>query len=154
MKARIVILAVLSLSCSTFAQAPSAPLQLKLVQLMQPEEIKDTGLDKLSPEERQKFEAWLTRFAGVVAQAATGGSTAPGLPSTGAVVESQIDGDFEGWEGDTIFKLTNGQIWQQATYAYAYHYAFRPGVTIFQDGTIFRMKVDGVSDSIPVRRLK
>ncbi len=29
------------------------------------------------------------------------------------VIESKIDGESEGFEGDTIFKLTNGQIWQQ-----------------------------------------
>ncbi len=69
-------------------------------------------------------------------------------------VESRIDGDFEGWTGDTLFKLVNGQIWQQASYAYTYHYAFDPKVIIFNAGGTFRMKVDGVSDSIPVKRLR
>jgi hypothetical protein len=32
------------------------------------------------------------------------------------VVESQIDGDFNGWEGETVVKLVNGQIWQQTEY--------------------------------------
>lgn len=27
------------------------------------------------------------------------------------VIESRIDGTFEGWDGDTVFKLINGQIW-------------------------------------------
>ena len=34
------------------------------------------------------------------------------------VIHSYIDDDFEGWEGETIFKLDNGQIWQQSSYAY------------------------------------
>ena len=137
----------------TFTQAP-APPPLKLGQLMRPEQMKDMGLDKLSPEEIQKLEAWLTRFAGVVAQAATGAPAAPAAGAAGAAVETRIDGDFEGWTGDTIFKLVNGQIWQQAAYAYTYHYAFQPKVIIFKDGAVFRMKVDGVSDSLPVKLLK
>lgn len=26
-------------------------------------------------------------------------------------IESRIDGDFEGWDGGTTFKLTNGQVY-------------------------------------------
>lgn len=68
-------------------------------------------------------------------------------------IESQIEGTFEGWSGDTIFKLTNGQIWQQASYAYTYHYAYRPEVIIYAGKGGCRLKVDGVSESIFVRRL-
>ena len=35
---------------------------------------------------------------------------------------SRIDGIFEGWRGDTIVKLKNGQFWQQAIYSYNYDY--------------------------------
>ena len=50
------------------------------------------------------------------------------------VVESQIDGDFEGWEGETVVKLMNGQIWQQTEYYYHYHYAFMPEVLVYRSG--------------------
>jgi hypothetical protein len=33
------------------------------------------------------------------------------------VIETQISGEFKGWDGETIFKMMNGQIWQQSTYA-------------------------------------
>lgn len=73
---------------------------------------------------------------------------------TGEVLESQIDGDFEGWEGETIFKLTNGTIWQQASYDYTYHYAYMPHVIIYgKDGTYY-MKVEDVEDVIAVKRLR
>ena len=43
---------------------------------------------------------------------------APHSTAGGAnVIESRIDGEFTGWSGDTIFKLRNGQIWQQSSYA-------------------------------------
>src|SRR4051794_22219483 len=35
-------------------------------------------------------------------------------------------GEFTGWNGSSVFQLTNGQVWQQATYDYEYHYAYRP----------------------------
>ena len=38
------------------------------------------------------------------------------------LIESKIDGEFEGWSGETLFKFANGQIWQQVTYNYTYHY--------------------------------
>ena len=70
------------------------------------------------------------------------------------VIESVIDGDFEGWEGETIFKLGNGQIWEQASYAYMYHYAYRPRVLIVRLGSGFVMQVEGVRGKINVRRLR
>jgi len=71
-----------------------------------------------------------------------------------SVIESYIDGTFEGWRGETVFKLTNNQIWQQSSYAYTYHYAYRPSVIIYSGSGGCSMKVDGVSESIPVKRLK
>jgi len=73
---------------------------------------------------------------------------------TDDVVESFIEGEFTGWDGETIFRLTNGQIWQQSSYAYMYHYAYRPKVLIYKSRNIYKMKVDGVSQTINVRRLK
>ena len=74
--------------------------------------------------------------------------------ASASVIESRIDGDFEGWEGETIFKLMNGQIWQQSDYKYNYRYAFMPEVLIYRSGGGYKMKVDGISDSIRVIRLK
>jgi hypothetical protein len=71
-----------------------------------------------------------------------------------SVIESQIDGDFEGWDGETIFKLTNGQIWQQTGYDYTYSYAYMPEVTIYKTSGGWKMKVEDVEETIYVRRLK
>lgn len=77
-----------------------------------------------------------------------------GISYTGSVIETQIDGDFEGWEGETIFKLMDGSIWQQASYDYTYHYAYSPDVMIYSKGGMFYMKVEGVDDEIMVRRIR
>jgi hypothetical protein len=70
------------------------------------------------------------------------------------VIETCIDGDFEGWDGKTIFKLCNGQIWQQISYSYTYHYAYRPKLMIYKSGNIYKLKVEGVDKTISVERLK
>ena len=71
-----------------------------------------------------------------------------------SVIESQIDGEFSGWNGETIFKLRNGQIWQQSSYAYTYHYAYAPKVVIYQSSAGYKMHVDGVSTEISVQQLR
>lgn len=69
-------------------------------------------------------------------------------------IESRIDGDFNGWDGETIFRLVNGQIWQQSRYAYTYHYAYRPEVVIYRTSDGFKMQVDGVDGYVYVERTK
>jgi hypothetical protein len=78
----------------------------------------------------------------------------PPRSSCSPAIESSIDGDFEGWSGSTIFKLENGQIWQQAEYDYDYEYDFDPDVTIYQTASGCRMKVEGDDETILVKRLK
>lgn len=69
-------------------------------------------------------------------------------------IEAQIDGDFNGWEGETIVKLTNGQVWKQNQYYYNYRYAYMPKVTIFKAGASYAMLVNGLSRSVGVTQIK
>ena len=70
------------------------------------------------------------------------------------VIESKVEGDFEGWEGETVYRLTNGQVWQQSAYHYHYHYAYRPDVLIYKDGYGYKMiVVDDDDEPISVRLL-
>jgi len=82
-------------------------------------------------------------------------NTAPKTsPSSYSTVESRIDGEFNGWTGDTLFKLTNGQIWQQAEYNYKYVYKYSPKVKIVNTSSGWIMTVEGVDKSIKVKRLQ
>ncbi len=78
----------------------------------------------------------------------------PQLTETAEVIESRIDGQFSGWDGETIFKLQNGQIWQQSSYAYKYKYAYSPAVLIYRSGSVFKLRVNGVDGEITVKRLR
>ena len=80
-------------------------------------------IESFSPEETHEVVEIHNRLKGI-GSGGTGGGCNP-------VIESQIDGEFEGWEGDTMFKLVNGQIWQQSSYAYTYSYAYMPDVMIY-----------------------
>jgi len=67
------------------------------------------------------------------------------------VIESQIDGEFNGWDGSKQYKLVNGQVWQQAEYKYEYKYAYRPEAIVCDVGGTYIMSVEGTT--VPVRRI-
>ena len=77
----------------------------------------------------------------------------PAFAPASGVVETQIDGEFTGWSGDTVWKMTNGQVWQQAEYAYHYHYAYSPRVLIYPSDYGWKMKVDG-DEEVAVKQLR
>lgn len=68
-------------------------------------------------------------------------------------IKLQIDGDFDGWDGNTIIKLTNGEIWQQTEYFYEYTYSYMPNVVLSNSHMGYKMKVDGISKEIGVEKL-
>jgi hypothetical protein len=70
------------------------------------------------------------------------------------VLQSRINGTFNGWDGDTMFELENGQIWKQRDYAYMYHYAYRPKVTIIKEGFSYKMFIEGVTETLVVEKIK
>ncbi|MCF6244969.1 MAG: sel1 repeat family protein [Sulfurovum sp.] len=70
------------------------------------------------------------------------------------VIESRVDGQFSGWEGETVVKLMNGQIWKQSSYHYHYHYAYMPNVLIYRSNGGYKMKVSGTDKGVGVMRLK
>jgi hypothetical protein len=70
-------------------------------------------------------------------------------------IETQTEDDFNGWDDRVIYKLANGQIWQQNNYHYHYHYAYRPSVTIYASDHGCHMKVEDDDDEgADVVRLK
>jgi hypothetical protein len=60
-----------------------------------------------------------------------------------------VEGSWNGWDGETIVELTDGSVWKQSQYHYEYRYSYRPQASV----TNGKMMVDGMSRPIPVRRL-
>ncbi len=71
-----------------------------------------------------------------------------------SVIQSRISGDFNGWEGDTIFKLSNGQVWQQSSYSYWYAYLYSPEVLIYKLNGRWILKVESLDQTIAVHRIR
>lgn len=64
------------------------------------------------------------------------------------VIESQIDGPFEGWQGKSVYRLVNGQVWRQSVYTYEYKYAFRPEALVYEVDGAHRMQVEGIEAQV------
>jgi hypothetical protein len=117
-----------------------------------PKSITSPGTPKVQsrPEKRFQYTPNKTNDAEFDTRVAV-----PAAPEIGGTAfESQIDGAFEGWEGETVVKLTNGQIWIQTDGYYEYDYAYMPDVIVYNTGSGWKMKVEGISESVSVTRLK
>lgn len=68
------------------------------------------------------------------------------------VIESKINGEFNGWEGETKYELTNGQVWKQADSKYKYKYAYMPSAVIYETTSGMIMEVEGLR--VKVERVK
>jgi hypothetical protein len=71
-------------------------------------------------------------------------------------IETNIRGDFNGWDDETVYKMDDGSIWQQANYHYHYHYAYHPSVIIYptRSGACHIKVEDDDDEGVDVIRLK
>jgi hypothetical protein len=81
--------------------------------LMSADDFARAGLDKLTPEQLQALDAWLLRYT--AGEAYVVQSTSREVQSAVGEfrVEASILPPFTGWEGATVFRLDNGQVWRQ-----------------------------------------
>jgi hypothetical protein len=91
-------------------------------------------------------EATITEESGRFILSVTGNSIP--IRRANNVTESRIDGEFKGWEGATIYRLVNGQVWQQSSYKYQYQYAYMPQVTVYEAGGGYKMLVAGTTANV------
>jgi hypothetical protein len=146
------------LAVARLVEAQESTLVVHIEDVMTTQELRDSGVSNLSATQRQALNIWLNRYTVKVIKAIRqkdAGSTGPSAKgSCIPAIESTLIGDFNGWEGETIFKLDNGQIWEQAEYDYNYSYSYRPDVTIYQTSEGCRMKVEDEDETILVRRVR
>lgn len=81
-----------------------------------------------------------------------GGAKPP--QSESAVIESNIDGEFEGFDYERVYKLVNGQLWQQVSFDISVAMRINPDVLIYESSGVTKMRVDGERRAITVKRLK
>ena len=123
-------------------------------ELMTSEEFAASGLNRLSDEEFNVVNSWLTRFLGQAAAERNSASVVlKGIDSY--TIRSRFDGEFTGWDGPTRFPLKNGQVWEtKSTRRYSYS-AIDPEVEITRNwiGT-YKMRILDTDKAINVKRIQ
>jgi hypothetical protein len=65
-------------------------------------------------------------------------------------IESYIRGAFHGYRRGAIFKLANGQTWQQNDNLYQYQYAYQPEAHVYAEGGRQMILVAGMDGPVEV----
>lgn len=156
---RFALAAAFVLAAGSAAAAEFSTLEER----MTASEFKSAGLDKLSPAELDRLNAWLKAHGLTAAGATTERSTEAGFraknfsgTADGGPFVAHVVGEFKGWSGSTHFKLDNGQEWEQTDGTEFVVRAMQsPQVTIEQGllGT-WMLKVEGYNRSTRVTRVK
>jgi hypothetical protein len=125
---------------------------------MTADEFKNAGLERLSPSEIEALNRWLLRYT------ARQGSE---LRQHNEIVRKEIQkveqegirtriaGEFLGWDGDTIFRLENGQVWRQRLPGQWYYRASAPEVELSKNFMGFWMlRVVDADHAVGVTRIE
>jgi hypothetical protein len=128
-------------------------------------DFRAAGLDKLSDGEIKSLDAWFQAYQrqhGSVCPAAAAVTAAVASPAVAAdksaddSINARLVGDFRGWSGGTLFKLDNGQVWEQTDDSeLTVGRLSNPRVTISR-GLLgaYYLSVEGVLDTVTVKRIK
>ena len=129
MKKLLFFILAISIHCTANAQNSFSTVEER----MSGKDFKETGLGKLTDEELANLNSWLRRHSvatldNASARPATDAAIAkstgdlrgfenqPKVDPNGndsKLIQGNIIGTFDGWNGkDTLFKLTNGMVWQ------------------------------------------
>ena len=160
---------ILAVSSSAFGQQAFSSLE----EQMTGAEFKATGLEKLSPEELTALDNWVRAHSLATLDAPAAGAGAKTTTATGSgdargfenqkiadmdktTITSKLVGKFNGWDGQTTFKLENGMIWQQSDKDKFYIKEIEnPAVTI-EPGAFgtWKLSVEGYSSKCKVERIQ
>lgn len=103
------LLLAAALICATPALAQQSPIE----QRMTPAEFNAAGLDKLSPEELSRLNAWLEAPTPARTRVESVGAKRQ-LPArrTADLNKSRVMGTVQAWDVGTVFALENGEKWE------------------------------------------
>jgi hypothetical protein len=135
-------------TCVAPVRAAREEMSGSIEQIMTPGEFKAAGLNKLSPEELQKLNAWLQGYREVTQQTATKKATEVASRTKMDMLVSRVDGSFNGLTGRTVIRLEDGTVWKQANAEDRY----RPKVTDHPAAVVihgifgYKMQVEGTQE--------
>jgi hypothetical protein len=125
-------------------EEPSGSIQ----QMMTPEEFKAAGLDKLSPEELQKLDAWLQGYRQVAEEAGEKKGSARAERTKMDLIVSRVDGQFIGLTGRTVIRLEDGTVWKQANAddRYRSKVTDHPAAAVIHGIFGYKMRIEGTQE--------
>lgn len=152
------VLFTASVLCApALAQEQAPPIQ----QQMSAEEFKAAGLDKLSPAELARLNQWLDRRIETATTEATAQlqRQARGFLSFGGeneTIEATLEGDFRGFSKGRVYRLDNGQEWEQTDTASLAGVRMNNPKVIIRPGLLgtWYMRVGSYGTNAKVRRIK
>src|SRR5437667_12744386 len=129
------------------AQAAQELISGSIQEMMSPEEFKAAGLNKLSPEELQKLDAWLQGYRETT-EKKTEKKVKQSFFKFGEPMLSRVDGSFGGLKGRTLIKLEDGTVWKQANIDdhYGPSHIDHPGAEVVHTGLGYKMRIQGVPE--------
>ena len=69
------------------------------------------------------------------------------------IMFSNVSGSWEGWSGDTIVRLVNGEIWEQVGLGLSLSLGLGNEVFVYQKNGMYYMAVEDEDEAVAVRRL-
>jgi hypothetical protein len=126
--------------------------------LMTPDEFNAAGLQRLSPSELEALNRWLLHYT--ARQASDLRQHSESVTEEIRKVEQEgirtrIVGEFRGWDGNTVFRLENGQVWKQRLPGQWYHRANAPEVELSKNMMGFWMlRVVSADRAVGVTRVE
>ena len=133
-------------------------------------EFSSAGLDKLTPQELEALNGWIRRRSLATLDLAPAAAAADSAAAaTGdrrgfkddddekrSTITSRIIGRFDGWDGQTVFKLENGMIWEQVDKDKFYVKEIQNPVANIEPGMFGRwhLSVEGHDSECRVERIQ
>jgi len=137
-----------------------------LEEQMNGKEFEAAGLEKLTPDELAALNQWIRSHSLATLDESravtTGNEDARGfelkkmkdMPRT--PIKSHLVGTFNGWDGQTTFKLENGMVWQQIDKDKFYVKAMENALVTIKPGAFrtWRLSVEGYKSNCRVKRIQ
>lgn len=136
-------------------------------------EFMAAGLEKLSPQELAALNDWIRRHSVATLDTPTAAATTTTAAATATTasadrrglskdaddetpIRSAIVGEFDGWDGQTVFKLENGMIWVQDDNDTFYVRDLENPVAVIEPGMFnsWHLHVEGYRSKTKVRRIQ
>ena len=129
-----------------------------LEQEMSSETFQKSGLHRLTEDELAYLNRYLGRTAAPKEQQfgkeQLSRKRAAPVDGPADELKTTVKGEFTGWKGKTVFRLANGQIWQQRVSGRYRFRAENPAVTIERGRFGYYLTIDETGRKVGVKRLK